>query len=132
MAPEFSSNIATCGFAKVAAFLRGVKEYLERHVFSNATSSDLWHAMTAISGVNVERLMQEWTKHVGYPILLVSEDAATSSITLEQHRYLQSDKVTPEEDENLYQIPLKFCFRAFRRRYSSVITSLLLFRFKGI
>jgi aminopeptidase 2 len=50
--------------------------------------------------------MQEWTKHVGYPILFVSENEVSSTVTLEQHRYLQSVKVTPEEDKNLYHVPL--------------------------
>ena len=95
-----------CQFLGTEAFIDGVKDYLKRHVYSNATTSDLWDSLTASSGKDVKRLMHEWTKHVGYPILSVSEDEVSSTITVEQHRYLQSAKVTPEEDENLYHVPL--------------------------
>jgi aminopeptidase 2 len=95
-----------CQFLGTEAFIDGVKDYLKRHAYLNATTSDLWDSLTASSGKDVKTLMHEWTKHIGYPILLVSEDEASSTITLEQHRYLQSVKVTPEEDENLYHIPL--------------------------
>jgi aminopeptidase 2 len=95
-----------CRYLGTDAFIDGVKGYLKRHIFSNATTSDLWDSLTASSGRDVKRLMQEWTQHVGHPILLVSEDDISSTVTLEQHRYLQSVKVTPEEDENLYHVPL--------------------------
>ena len=95
-----------CRYLGTEAFLDGVKGYLKRHVFLNATTSDLWDSLTASSGRDVKRLMQEWTEHVGHPILLVSEDDVSSTVTLEQHRYLQSVKVTPEEDKNLYHVPL--------------------------
>src|ERR1700753_4059157 len=88
------------------AFIDGVKGYLKRHSFSNATTSDLWDSLSSSSGIDVKRLMQEWTKEVGYPVLLVSEDETSNTITVEQHRYLQSVEVTPEEDTNLYHVPL--------------------------
>ncbi|KAM7183835.1 aminopeptidase 2 [Rhypophila sp. PSN 637] len=97
-----------CQYLGTDVFIAGVKEYLQRHVFSNATSSDLWCALTVSSGMDVARLMSEWTKHAGYPLITLSEDKAHggNGITLEQHRYLQSAQVTSEEDENLYHVPL--------------------------
>ncbi|KAH8664409.1 peptidase family M1-domain-containing protein [Xylariales sp. PMI_506] len=95
-----------CRYLGTGTFIDGIKDYLKRHVFSNATTSDLWDSLTATSGKDVKRLMHEWTKHVGYPILLVSEDRGSGTITLEQHRYLQSVELTPEEDKNLYHVPL--------------------------
>jgi aminopeptidase 2 len=93
-------------FLGTEVFIDGVKGYLKQHTFSSATTSDLWDSLSSSSGKDVKRLMQEWTKDVGYPILLVSEDEISSTITVEQHRYLQSDEVTPEEDKNLYHVPL--------------------------
>jgi len=95
-----------CRYLGTEAFLDGVKGYLQGHVYSNATTSDLWDALTASSGRDVKSLMHEWTKHIGHPILLVSEDETAGTITLEQHRYLQSDVVTAEDDEKLYRVPL--------------------------
>ncbi|KAK1749389.1 aminopeptidase 2 [Echria macrotheca] len=87
-------------------FITGVKAYLQRHAYANATTSDLWEALTASTGEDVKELMHSWTKHIGHPILSVSEDEASGTITVEQHRYLQSVAVTPEEDENLFHVPL--------------------------
>jgi aminopeptidase 2 len=95
-----------CQYLGTEAFIEGVKDYLERHIFGNATTCDLWDSFTASSGRDVKLLMQGWTEHVGYPILFVSEDGASSTVTLEQHRYLQSAKVTPEDDKNIYHVPL--------------------------
>ena len=61
-----------CRYLGTETFIDGVKGYLKRHAFSNATTSDLWDSLTASSGRDVKRLMQEWTEHVGHPILLVS------------------------------------------------------------
>ncbi|KAH8886640.1 hypothetical protein GQ53DRAFT_727648 [Thozetella sp. PMI_491] len=95
-----------CRYLGTTTFIDGVKDYLKQHAFSNATTGDLWSSLTAASGRDVKRLMQEWTEHVGYPVLLVSEDHVSSTITLEQHRYMQSVEVTPEEDKSLYHVPL--------------------------
>jgi len=95
-----------CQHLGTDAFIDGVKDYLKRHVYSNATTSDLWDSLAASTGKDVKRLMHEWTKHVGHPLLSVSEDEVSGTITLEQHRYLQSVTVTPEEDENLFHVPL--------------------------
>jgi len=87
-------------------FIDGVRSYLKKHVFSNATTGDLWEALATSSGKDVEGLMQAWTRQIGYPLLSVSEDAVSGTITVEQHRYLQAANVTPEEDQNLYHVPL--------------------------
>jgi len=95
-----------CHHLGTDGFIGGVKTYLKRHAYANATTSDLWEALGASTGEDVKGLMHGWTNHIGYPILSVSENDAPATITLEQHRYLQSVEVTPGEDENVYQVPL--------------------------
>jgi aminopeptidase 2 len=95
-----------CQHLGTDVFINGVKDYLKRHVYANATTSDLWESLTASSGKDVKILMYGWTQEVGYPILTVSEDETAGTIEVEQHRHLQSVTVTPEEDETIYHVTL--------------------------
>ncbi|KAH7351188.1 peptidase family M1-domain-containing protein [Rhexocercosporidium sp. MPI-PUGE-AT-0058] len=93
-------------FLGTGVFIEGIRGYLKKHAFANATTNDLWISLSASSGRDVSSMMKEWTSCAGYPILLVSEDNATGTITLEQHRYLQAIKTEPEEDQDIYHVPL--------------------------
>ncbi|MCJ1308698.1 Aminopeptidase 2 mitochondrial [Agyrium rufum] len=93
-------------FLGTNVFVDGIRGYLKQHAFANATTNDLWISLAASSSRDVSSIMQTWTKCAGYPVLLVSEDNTTGTITLEQHRYLQAIKMEPEEDQNIYQVPL--------------------------
>jgi aminopeptidase 2 len=89
-------------------FIDGVRGYLKKHAYSNATTSDLWDALATSTSTDVKRLMQEWTKNLGYPVISVTEDNTEGSqvVTLEQHRYLQSANVTPQDDKSIWHVPL--------------------------
>jgi len=93
-------------FLGTDVFIDGIRGYLKQHAFANATTNDLWISLAASSGRDVSNIMQTWTRCAGYPVLLVSEDNITGTITLEQHRYLQTIKMGPEEDKNIYHVPL--------------------------
>jgi aminopeptidase 2 len=93
-------------FLGTDVFIDGTRGYLKQHTFANATTNDLWISLAASSGRDVSNIMQKWTRCAGYPVLLVSEDSITGTITLEQHRYLQAIKMGPEEDQNIYHVPL--------------------------
>ncbi|KAG4443325.1 hypothetical protein IFR05_001194 [Cadophora sp. M221] len=95
-------------FLGTDVFVDGIRRYLKEHAFGNAKTKDLWASLAATSGKDVARTMQEWTASAGYPILMVSENDAKSTITLEQHRYFQAIEMTPKEDKNIYHVPLKF------------------------
>jgi aminopeptidase 2 len=94
-------------FLGVEVFIEGVRLHLKRHAFANATTSDLWDSLSTVSGKDVENIMSTWTSKVGYPILSITEDESTNSISITQHRFLQSGSPLPEEDQVLYPIYLK-------------------------
>lgn len=55
------------------SFVNGLRSYLRRFKFGNATSDDLWDEMDkAAPNMNVKRLMQVWTKKQGYPLIKVN------------------------------------------------------------
>ena len=44
----------------VEVFLKGVSNYLKTHSYGNATTNDLWSALSEASGQDVNALMEPW------------------------------------------------------------------------
>ena len=72
----------------VETFLKGVSDYLKKHAYGNASTEDLWNALSHASGVNVRDNMDLWIKDVGYPVLTVAEEV--DGIGIEQSRFLST------------------------------------------
>jgi len=85
-------------------FLKGVSNYLKKHAYSNTKTDDLWKALSGASGKDVVRLMQTWTKKIGYPVVTVTEKA--DALSVRQNRFLSAGDATKEEDQTLYLVPL--------------------------
>lgn len=88
----------------VEVFLKGVADYLQKHKYSNATTSDLWAALTKASGQDVTTFMDPWIRKIGFPVVTVAEEPG--QITVKQSRFLTAGEVTPQEDETTWWIPL--------------------------
>ncbi|KAH3672366.1 hypothetical protein WICMUC_004277 [Wickerhamomyces mucosus] len=85
-------------------FVKGVSNYLKKHQFGNTKTSDLWESLSEASGKNVVEVMDVWTKKIGFPVIKVTEDASTNTISVKQNRYLTTGDVRPEEDETIYPV----------------------------
>ncbi len=55
----------------VQTFQKGVRAYLKRHAWGNATASDLWRALDLSSGTNVSAAMSTFLEQPGVPLLRV-------------------------------------------------------------
>jgi aminopeptidase 2 len=86
-------------------FIEGVRLYLKKHAYGNTKTSDLWDALSHVSGEDVGSLMEIWTKYIGYPVVTVAEEAG--KITVTQHRFLQDGTCNPADDKILYPLSLK-------------------------
>jgi len=90
-------------------FRDGLRVYLNRHKYSNTSTSDLWAAIHEVSGVDVANLMYGWTNRPGFPIIRVSRNAETGAITLKQERmYSVPPEEKKEDAETVWWIPLHF------------------------
>ncbi|KAI8578103.1 hypothetical protein K450DRAFT_249048 [Umbelopsis ramanniana AG] len=89
----------------VDVFLAGVRRYLHRHKFGNASTGDLWAALSEVAGVDVSKFMQLWTKNVGYPVLRV-DTVDDSNIQVTQARYLSTGDLKSVEDTTNWWVPL--------------------------
>lgn len=45
---------------------------MERYACKNAKTDDLWYVLSEESGVQVNRMMDTWTKQKGYPVISVN------------------------------------------------------------
>lgn len=92
------------GHLGVETFLEGVAAYLKLHKYGNATTNDLWAALSKASGINVNEFMDPWIRKIGYPVLTVAEEPG--QIGVRQSRFLSTGDVKPQDDETLWWIPL--------------------------
>ncbi|MFK7894831.1 MAG: M1 family aminopeptidase [Myxococcota bacterium] len=71
-------------------FREGIRLYIERHQEGAATASDLWSALKAVSGEDVEAIVSPWMLQTGFPLVRVAharrEDGP--AIELQQERFL--------------------------------------------
>ncbi|KAI9223610.1 aminopeptidase 2 [Blastocladiella britannica] len=90
------------------AFFAGMRIYVQRHKYGNATTNDLWAALSETSGQNVNEFMSLWTSKIGYPVVKVTEEPIANGVRLhlEQHRFLRSGGVKPEDDTTVWYLPL--------------------------
>jgi len=71
-----------------ADFRKGLKSYLKKFQYKNATGMDLWKEINAVSKKpGVLKMVNDWLKHTGYPLVDVSKE--NSKYTLKQKRFLR-------------------------------------------
>lgn len=85
-------------------FMEGIRQYLKKHAYGNTQTGDLWAALSNASGKDLGKTMDIWTKHVGYPVVSVTENAKDNTIQVKQNRLLRTADVKPEEDQILYPV----------------------------
>lgn len=85
-------------------FMEGIRRYLKKHAYGNTQTGDLWAALSDASGKPVEKVMDIWTKNVGYPVVSVTEDEQSNSINVKQNRFFRTGDVKPEEDKTLFPV----------------------------
>jgi aminopeptidase N len=77
------------------AFRQGVHNYLQAHLYANATAEDFWNAQTANSHLPVDKIMSSFVTQPGVPLLALSERQA-SSVPVSQSRFFLSSTATVE------------------------------------
>src|SRR5213593_4668081 len=56
-------------------FCDGIRRYIAAHKYSNATTADLWNALSEASNKSVGEIAAGWTKHPGFPVVTVKREA---------------------------------------------------------
>ncbi|KAI9188351.1 hypothetical protein H9P43_002742 [Blastocladiella emersonii ATCC 22665] len=95
----------------IDVFFKGIRAYVKKFAYKNATTNDLWAALSEASGLDVGAFMGVWTSKVGYPVLNVEEQALPSGadgvrLHLTQRRYLRTGDVAEADDTTVWSLPL--------------------------
>lgn len=80
-------------------FLEGLSSYLTENSYGNASSQDLWRAMSRSSGQDIGSLMQAWIHRSSFPIVTVS--AKAESVSLRQSNVLRSSDIQPSASSTI-------------------------------
>jgi len=83
-------------------FRTGLKYYLNKHKYKNATTKDLWDAIGSISKKPVKKMMDTWIKQTGFPIIEIKKQ--NSHLVFSQKRFLLEPK--PSLKNQKWHIPL--------------------------
>ena len=90
-------------------FRQGVHNYLEAHLYANATAEDFWNAQTATSHKPIDKIMDSFVAQPGVPLLTLSGDGK-AKIDATQSRFYLSAGTKPESDvTQSWTIPV--CFK---------------------
>ncbi len=73
------------GYLGRERFQAGIADYLGRHAWGNARSTDLWEALDRTSGEPISTILKAWTERPGLPVVRATSTA--EGITLAQERF---------------------------------------------
>jgi aminopeptidase N len=98
-----------------AAFRDGLRRYMKAHAFSNATTADLWHHLSAASGRDVAALAAPWTEQPGFPLVTLTQrcDGGRAVVTLAQERFTLND---PAALRLMWRVPVTLAAADGRQR----------------
>lgn len=93
------------GYLGEKNFRDGLRHYLKKHSYKNASTAHLWEAFEKISKKPVRKLMENWTGKAGYPMIRVIEEP--KHLLLKQSRYFSSPISKKQaKDATLWQVPI--------------------------
>eukprot|EP01027_Heterolobosea_sp_BB2_P027304 GEZU01042623.1.p1 GENE.GEZU01042623.1~~GEZU01042623.1.p1 ORF type:complete len:482 (+),score=192.53 GEZU01042623.1:249-1694(+) len=98
-------------FLGLETFREGLRLYLTRHKYGNASTGDLWKALSEASGKDIGAMMHTWTRQTGYPVVTITEEKDEGNVVtfkVEQSRFLDSGIATNEQDQALWHIPFGY------------------------
>lgn len=96
---------------------KALSSYMEKYAWKNAKTEDLWSVLSAESGIQVNKMMDSWTKQKGYPVISVkSED---HFLEFEQSQFLSSGL----HGEGKWIVPITLFLGSYNRRKNFLLES---------
>ncbi len=88
-------------------FRDGLRYYLKKHSYKNASTIHLWEAFEKVSKKPVKKMMSTWTLKPGYPYIKVEKNG--NKIKLTQKRFFSNaTNLKKSLDKTVWPIPLSF------------------------
>ncbi len=93
------------GYLGEKDFRDGLRYYLKKHSYQNASTTDLWSAFEKISKKPVRKIMGNWTGKSGYPLVRVVQK--NNGLELHQTRFFSSPlSKSNSADATIWDIPV--------------------------
>jgi len=92
-------------------FRKGLRYYLKKFRYGSASTDDLWDCLEKVSRKPVRKIMNTWTRQVGFP--LVSASVKKDKMNLAQEKFLYLRK----KSRDLWRIPVAACLNGRVRYY---------------
>ncbi|KAK7085111.1 hypothetical protein SK128_002659, partial [Halocaridina rubra] len=95
-------------------FRKGVRNFLRRFKYANAITQDLWDELEKVSAakLDISRIMDTWTRQMGYPVLSVKKAIANSNkLEVRQSRFLLDPTAVSADDSPYnyrWDVPVTF------------------------
>ncbi|KAJ6455781.1 leucyl aminopeptidase [Mycena sanguinolenta] len=93
-----------CDYVGEEKFLKGVSLYLKKNLYGNTVTNDLFEGISTATGIDTIRIMDNWIKQQGFPVITVTENA--NGIHVRQDRFIETGQVDPNENETIWNVPL--------------------------
>jgi hypothetical protein len=94
-----------------AVFRDGIRDYIKARAFGNATTADLWKALSGRSHQDVAALAADWIEQPGFPLVSVAascDPAGRRTISLTQQRFLAAVEAgSPVAQGPVWHVPLQ-------------------------
>jgi len=85
-------------------FRDGIRRYIAEHQYSNATTADLWNALSEASKKPIGEIAAGWTEQPGFPVVKVEREAG-GKVSLRQERFTVNFKNAPPLE---WKMPLTY------------------------
>ncbi|KAA6372981.1 MAG: putative Aminopeptidase 2, partial [Streblomastix strix] len=103
------------------SFKVGFTNYLKKHAYKNAVSTDLWEALAESSGFKeLPQMMQSWTQQEGFPLVSVKE--IKQEITEKRKQQLIIRENEDIEEDQYYVRVFEFTQQKFSQKNLRKIT----------
>jgi aminopeptidase N len=102
-------------------FRKGVHNYLNAHMYANATAEDFWNAQTAASGKPIDKIMESFIVQPGEPIISFAEPSG-SSVSASQQRFFLSPSMKADAAQ-IWHVPVCFNAADAQQEHCDVLSS---------
>ncbi|HEY0307100.1 MAG TPA: M1 family aminopeptidase [Acidobacteriaceae bacterium] len=103
-------------------FRQGVHNYLQAHMYGNATAEDFWNAQTAVSHKPIDKIMESFVTQPGVPLLTFGPESKTAkkTVTVAQSRFFLSPTFEGNRNQK-WTIPV--CFKTVKGDSCELVSS---------
>jgi tricorn protease interacting factor F2/3 len=81
-------------------FRNGIRQYLTKFAYTNASGNDLWSSLEDASGKKVKKIMTAWVRKPGFPVVTASMN--DGKLKLRQDRFL----ISGASEKEIWPIPI--------------------------